>query len=132
MHEEAHTFQISELTFIEKILGEWYHFKKREQKQIVEMIQKFDENDDGVMQLSEYEAIMNEMEPGTTKKLVLKLFKEALAMQEEDAQLDAIEPEILMRQILQYKIGGYGKEFFSNYLNKRKAKFKERMQGKKK
>lgn len=49
MHEEAHTFQISELTFIEKVLGEWYHFKKREQKQIVEMIQKFDENDDGVM-----------------------------------------------------------------------------------
>ena len=62
---------------------------------------------------------MNEMEPSTTKKLVLKLFKEALAMQEEDAQLDAIEPEILMRQILQYKIGGYGKEFFSAYLSKR-------------
>ena len=75
---------------------------------------------------------MNEMEPSTTKKLVLKLFKEALAMQEEDAQLDAIEPEILMRQILQYKIGGYGKEFFSAYLSKRKAKFRERMQGKKK
>lgn len=75
---------------------------------------------------------MNEMEPSTTKKLVLKLFKEALAMQEEDAQLDAIEPEILMRQILQYKIGGYGKEFFSAYLSKRKAKFRERMLGKKK
>ena len=44
-------------------------------------------------------------------------------MTEDDAEADAIAPEIIMRQILHYKIGGYGKEFFSIYLNKRKAKF---------
>ena len=49
MHTEAHSFQISELTFIEKVLGEWYYCKKREQKQIIEMVKSFDENGDGVM-----------------------------------------------------------------------------------
>ena len=30
LHAESHKFIISELTFIEKVLSEWYHFKKRE------------------------------------------------------------------------------------------------------
>ena len=96
------------------------------------MIQKYDENQDGVMQLSEYQEMINEIEPGTDKKTVLKLFKEALAMQDDADDLDAIEPEILMRQILQYKIGGFGKEFFSAYLSKRKAKHLDKKSGKKK
>ena len=44
-------------------------------------------------------------------------------MTENDAEADAIAPEIMVRLIMHYKIGGYGKEFFSNYLNKRKSKF---------
>ena len=44
-------------------------------------------------------------------------------MAEDGAEEDAIAPEILMRQILHHKIGGYGREFFSTYLSKRKAKF---------
>ena len=28
LHAESHKFQISELTFIEKVLSEWYTFKK--------------------------------------------------------------------------------------------------------
>mmetsp|Transcript_13462 Transcript_13462/g.18426 ORF Transcript_13462/g.18426 Transcript_13462/m.18426 type:complete len:96 (-) Transcript_13462:139-426(-) len=95
------------------------------------MIEKYDENGDGVMQLCEYEAIMMDLEPTITKKIVLKLFKEALAMQDDDTQIDAITPEILMRQILQYKIGGFGKEFFSVYLSKRKARQQEKKQKKK-
>ena len=59
------------------------------------------------------------------KKSILKLFKQAISTTQETEILDAIEPEVLMRQILQYKIGGYGKEFFGAYLSKRKAKWKE-------
>ena len=47
-------------------------------------------------------------------------------MAEDGAEEDAIAPEILMRQILHHKIGGYGREFFSTYLSKRKAKFLEK------
>ena len=61
-----------------------------------------------------------------TKKNIINLFKQALSMADDQADADAIAPEILMRLILHYKIGGYGKEFFSNYLNKRKSKFLEK------
>jgi len=40
--------------------------------------------------------------------------------------MDAIAPEVVMRQILQYKVGGYGKEFFGTYLTKRKTKWKDK------
>ena len=60
------------------------------------------------------------------------LFKEALSMADEDSmETDAISPEILLRLIQHYKIGGYGKEFFSNYLSKRKAKFIDKHKKKK-
>ena len=60
-----------------------------------------------------------------SKKVVLKLFKESTSLAEEDS-VDSIQPEVLMRQILTYKIGGYGREFFSSYLSKRKAKWKDK------
>lgn len=67
-----------------------------------------------------------------SKKNIITLFKEALSMAEDDAENDAISPEILMRQILYHKIGGYGKEFFGKYLSKRKAKFLAKNKNKKK
>ena len=69
---------------------------------------------------------MTYLEPTASKKNILTLFKEALSMAEDGAEADAIAPEILMRQILHHKIGGYGREFFSTYLSKRKAKFLEK------
>ena len=75
------------------------------------------------MQLCEFEELIKFLEPSVTKKNIITLFKEALSMADDDAENDAIAPEILMRQILHHKIGGYGKEFFGVYLSKRKAKF---------
>lgn len=123
LHQESHKFLISELTFIEKVLSEWYHFKKREQKKILELIAQFDENQDGVMQLCEFEELLKHLEPNILKKNIITMFKECLSMSDDDLDSDAIQPDVLMRLILHYKIGGYGREFFSVYLNKRKAKF---------
>ena len=83
------------------------------------------------MQLVEFEALLKFLEPKISKKNVINLFKEALSMAEDDAETDAIAPEIMMRLILHFKIGGYGKEFFSSYLNKRKSKFIENKKKKK-
>ena len=84
------------------------------------------------MQLSEFEELLKFLEPSVSKKNIINLFKEALSMADDDAENDAISPEILMRQILHHKIGGYGKEFFGKYLKKRKAKFTEKNKNKKK
>ena len=82
--------------------------------------------------MCEFESLLKHLEPSIQKKNVISLFKEALSMAEDDHEADAIAPEILMRQILHHKIGGYGKEFFSTYLNKRKAKFLDKKIKKKK
>ena len=44
LHVESHKYLISELTFIEKILNEWYNFKKREQKRVLALVLEYDEN----------------------------------------------------------------------------------------
>ena len=49
------------------MLCEWYHFKKREQKRVIELINSYDDNDDGVMQLSEFEELVRYLEPTVTK-----------------------------------------------------------------
>ena len=65
---------------------------------------------------------MRKLEPGIDKKRILAMFKEALAY--GDTTMDSIEPEVLVDLIVRYKVGGYGKEFFSQYL-KRKYRKKE-------
>lgn len=46
--------------------------------------------------------------------------------------MDAIEPGILADMIMDYKLGGHGREFFSQYLKKRKSgvEFKRKKAGK--
>ena len=69
--------------------------------------------------------MINELEPGINNEVAFLLFKESMAMNETSVLTDAIEPKVLVEIILQYKLGGYGKEFFSDYLTKRKDKYKE-------
>ena len=64
------------------------------------MVDKFDENNDGEMQLCEYEEIVKHLEPSIDKKICLKLFKQAITMADDGINLesmDAISPEVLMR-----------------------------------
>ena len=45
--------------------------------------------------------------------------------QETDGFSDALVLKSLAKLILKYKIGGYGKEFFGDYLSSKKQVFKE-------
>ena len=69
---------------------------------------------------------MSKLEPNIKEPTVIKLFKDALNLVSDRKMIDAIDPEILVSLIMRYKIGGYGKEFFSAYLNKRKKDIKPR------
>ena len=63
LHKESHKFTISEVTLIEKVLSEWYHFKSREQKKCLSLVKSFDMNEDGVMQLEEFVEVIRKLEP---------------------------------------------------------------------
>lgn len=66
------------------------------------------------MQLDEFTGTIKNLEPGIDQKKIIDLFKEALDYGEGTAGiLDSIDPEILVKIIMSYKLGGYGKEFFS-------------------
>ena len=69
------------------------------------------------------------MEPSMPNEKVFKLFKQCTSQVVED---DALKIEMLANQILTYKIGGWGREFFSSWLEKRKEKYLTLKKNKKK
>ena len=54
LHIDSHEFRICEINFIEKVLDEWYTFKKKEQRTLHQMCMDFDANGDGAMQFNEF------------------------------------------------------------------------------
>ena len=65
------------------------------------------------MQLDEFVLVMRKLEPTIDQKRILELFKEALDYGEgRGGILDALDPEIMVKIIMNYKLGGFGKEFF--------------------
>ena len=84
---------------------------------MLDLVHSFDQNEDGVMQLDEFSDVLRKLEPGIDKKKILTMFKEALSY--GDTTMDSIDPEVLVDLIVRYKLGGYGKEFFSSYLKRK-------------
>ena len=66
-------------------------------------MKKFDDNNDGVTQLSEFDAMMTSLEPKVSKEVIINLFKKATEFSVEDSasgNIDAINPEVLVQLIL--------------------------------
>lgn len=78
-----------------------------------------------MFQLSEFRDLMADLEPGINNEVAFFLFKESLSQNEDSVVSDAIKPKVISELILRYKIGGYGKEFFCDYLNQRKEKYRQ-------
>ena len=96
------------------------------------LIKSFDENGDGVFQFDEFKEMINKFEPTISENVTFHLFKEALSVSPLSIYNDAIEPYVISHMIYKYKLGGYGVEFFSNYLNRRKQTYREQVINKKK
>lgn len=90
LQQKIHKFLISECTFIEKMLNEWYFVQKREKKEVLEVVKKFDENGDGVFQLNEFKHMMKALEPEIDDKKIMTLFKTSLSITSNGVLNDAI------------------------------------------
>ena len=75
--------------------------------------------------------MMKSMEPSMTNRMCQKMFKKALA-NEDDKDLQALQIESVVELMVHYKIGGYGNFIFSKYLEDRRARYKENKKGRKK
>ena len=111
---KVNNFTVTKVQFIESILKEWKIQKKRNNEKIIQIFHKFDDNGDGVLCLEEFETLLKSLEPQLQKKHVLNLFREAL---EKNAQVDdTLSDESFIQIVLENKLGGIGKEIFTDYL----------------
>ena len=131
LHKDSHKYLLSEHQFIETVLNAWYEHRGSQIKEIIKKIGEFDENGDGLMQFDEFSQLISKLEPNVSQQKVLELFKEAIAISQNDQVEDAIDPKHLAVLILKYKIGGYGREFFAQYLLSKKKKYLEQKLAKK-
>jgi hypothetical protein len=70
--------------------------------------------------------LLRSLEPTIPKKKVLSIVKSIIDSSFDAEDYDnAIQEESLTNLILSYKFGDFGKEFFGEYLEKRKSKYKE-------
>lgn len=119
MHENSYKYRISEFRFIEFVLSVWYDYRAVQFKEITKKVMDFDASGDSMMQFDEFQTFLSTLEKDVDKKVTLNLFKEAIALSEDgENEVDAIDPKNMARLVMKYKIGGYGKEFFSGYLAK--------------
>lgn len=50
----SHNYLISEMTFIDKMLSEWYDHRAQEKEKLIAFIKSFDDSDDNKIQLDEF------------------------------------------------------------------------------
>ena len=88
------------------------------------MVNSYDENGDKLFQFNEFTNLMNSIEPNIDQQFILRIFKKTI-LQQNNTKLDGITIDNLTDLILKYSVGGYGKPVFSDYLESKRAQYKE-------
>jgi hypothetical protein len=79
LHRDSHGFLISETRFVDCVMQQWYSHVADQTRNLRTIIRKFDSNNDGVFQLSEFRDLMAALEPGINNEVAFFLFKESLS-----------------------------------------------------
>jgi hypothetical protein len=102
------------------MLGLWAFYKDRERKELLKTQKQIDEKrPDGVLDLTNFGQIINKLEPNINDNQILSLYKMALELETgEQGHSDQISADTMIDLITENRIGGYGKNVFTNYLEK--------------
>jgi len=73
---------------------------------------------------------MKHLEPEISQPKIIEFYNKCFAT-DNKATTECIDLNILNDVIMTYKLGGYGKEFFGNYLESVKSQYKELKKNKK-
>jgi hypothetical protein len=119
LKDRVKPFVISKTKFIEKMLGVWSFYKDRERRALVKKTDGIDvERPDGVLDLETFKRLIKSLEPSLTDAQLLGLYKSALEQETNAEYSDKISTDTLLDLITENRIAGYGKELFSDYLDK--------------
>ena len=102
------------------MLGLWSFYKDRERKKLLSHQQRIDEKrPGGVLDLTTFGLILRDVEPTLNDDHILGLYKMALELETVgEEHSDKIAPDTVIDLITENRIGGYGKNFLFNYLEK--------------
>mmetsp|Transcript_30758 Transcript_30758/g.27207 ORF Transcript_30758/g.27207 Transcript_30758/m.27207 type:complete len:238 (+) Transcript_30758:67-780(+) len=111
-----HMFTITKQRYLELVIEEWKLYKEQTTKKLMDKFQEFDDNGDGVLTFEEFQALVNNLEPNLPRNEISELFNETLEYCVEEEDSDKMTPEAFVKTAIKYKLGGYGKDFFTDYL----------------
>ena len=120
---------ISEINFINTILGQWYIYRGDEKEKLLVKIKEADKSGDGEIDVGEFTTLMHTIDSELDQNQILKLWQ--ISCKWDHKKPDQICFETLANVILNHKIGGWGKEFFSSWLDKNQGKYKDMKKKKK-
>jgi len=93
----------------------WEKKKAYEKSKLLQIFRQFDDNGDGVLELSEFDKLMKHFDPNLTPKEIAHFFNQTLEMAQSENP-DEMSPDAFCEMMIEHKIGSYGKEFFSDYI----------------
>lgn len=118
-----HCFTISKQQYLELVVNEWQLYKERTFEKLMKKFEEFDDNGDGVLTFDEFEALVNNLDSNMSRNEISELFNETLEYETDEDDPDKMSPESFCKTAIKHKLGGYGKDFFTDYLvQKKKAK----------
>lgn len=116
-----HCFTITKQRYLELVLQEWQLHKERTFDKLMKKFKEFDENGDGVLTFEEFETLVNNLDSSISRNEISELFNETLELNTEEDDPDKMSPESFWKIAVKYKLGGFGKDFFTDYLLMKKV-----------
>ncbi|CAI2368501.1 unnamed protein product [Moneuplotes crassus] len=118
-----HQFVITKQRYLELAIEEWKLYKESTKRRLMKKFAEFDDNGDGVLTFDEFESLVNNLDPNLSRNEISELFNETLELVTDEEDPDKMTPESFCITALKYKLGGFGKDFFTDYLlSKKKGK----------
>lgn len=107
---------VSKLTMLTCIIEQFVELRQTELQRLQAIFLKYDVNGDGVLTFKEFSELIESMEAGRPPSSVVQMFREALELDENVANPDAMSPASFCEVILKHQLGGFGKSVFHSKL----------------
>lgn len=109
-------FAVSKLTMLTCIIEQFVDLRQMELQRLQAIFLQYDVNGDGVLTFKEFSELIESMEAGRPPSSVVQMFREALELDENVANPDAMSPKSFCEVILKHQLGGFGKNVFHSKL----------------
>lgn len=109
-------FAVSKLVLLTCIIEQFWELRATDLQHLQAIFLKFDTNGDGVLTFKEFSELIDSLETGRPPSAVVQMFREALELDENVANPDAMSPSAFCEVILRHQLGGFGKSVFHSKL----------------